>query len=200
MRVSAVRKTFSGTGRTRRVGAREPNGRLQRQPRAEQAADILSFVARQPNRPAAGDIRLGLPLDTETPVLRLIYSGKVSHPDIARAELREAAERLSRDYGSYQAAIGSRRPLAVLMGSGGISADRDEQAEIDRHRRAVATWTAISRALRDAGVIAEEAARLGILDQAPDFDERLFAPRIVIGLSLALVALVGHYGLAGKSS
>jgi len=106
----AFGKTFSGVGRPRKAGPRDPNGRLVRPSTAETRAEIISIALRQPHRRGDRDQRRSILIG------RLILDGAVRHGTLTNAQLFDAAERYAADYARFKRAVASRRPLAVADG------------------------------------------------------------------------------------
>lgn len=184
MGIIAARKTFSGVGRTRRPGVREPNGRLQRAPTAETAAEVVSIVLAQPHRRGDPDQR------RRWAVGRLILDGRVRHRDHGPDLLERAAEIFAADYARYRATMDSRRPLAATSGGAGREMTTEEAEAVK------ARWAKVRRAVRDCGERVLSACDLAVLDDPQD--ERILAPWIILSLPAGLGALVEHYGLAPR--
>lgn len=187
----AVRKTFSGPGRPRKEGPRQPNGQLRRPPPNQQSADIIALVLDQPHRRGSRDQR------RSTLIGRLVLDGIVRHDRIHRDQLIEAADRFAADYARFQRAVASRRPLAVTGGK--VLVPDDPERDEREYRAAGEAWASVRRALRDAGERAEKAAHAAILDAAPEAEARSMAPWVVLSLPAALAALALYYGLSGRS-
>jgi hypothetical protein len=174
-----TRRTFSGGGKPRKAGPREPNGRLRPAPRAEREADIVAVVLAQPHRRGSGDDR------RRWAIGRLILDGKVRAPGIASADLERAAEMYALAYADLRWVIDSRRPWATGGGRDRPEPTPDQDTAIRAH------WSAIERVLRDAGRVARDAVEKAVLDDPSESWEAPFW--ITYGCGLALAALAKHF-------
>jgi len=175
------RRTFSGAGRPRSPGPREPSGRLQRPSKEETEAEIKALVLAQPHR--QGDTRQG----RRWAIGRLILDGKVSVRDVSPEALERAAESYAYAYSQLRWIMDSKRPW--LKPSGPLP----PEPTLEDRERVEKAWGDVNSALRGAGVPAHRAAEYVILDDPSD--ERVLASWIILSLPDALLALVRHYGL-----
>jgi len=187
----SVRKTVSGAGRPRKVGPRQPNGRLVQPTRTETEAEVVSLAARQPHRQGSRDQRLA------TLIGRLVAGNPVASPPIEPAvtvakltadDLYQISEKLVRDYRRYQAALASRRPLAVTGGA----VQRPDPDPVSE-QKAIDHWAFLMRCLRCHGERVEKAAMFAIIDAPPDMPAEALAPWIKLSLPLAFQALNEAY-------
>lgn len=162
---------------------REKSGRGQRESQARQEARMRAAVLAQPHR--RGDTRQG----RRWPIGRLILDGVVKAKGVEPGALERAAERYAELYGHLRWTMDSRRPFQA-----GGRAERppptpEERARIERD------WGDAQRVLRDCpqGHIVVRAMAYGILDAAPDFDERSFSFVVPYGCGLGLAGLVRHW-------
>lgn len=182
------RRTVSGGGRPRKAGPREPNGDLQRPSREETTAEIISIAIAQPHRRGSADPR------RRWAIGRLLLDGKVIVPEIGAAKLEQAANRYAADYHRLKRALLSKRPLAVTGGKK-LSPEDPERDERE-YAEALAAWSDVTRALKDADERVRKALDFAVLDAAPDADERCFPFWVVHSLAAGLAIIAGHYGVA----
>jgi len=122
-----------------------------------------------------------------TTVGRLLEDDRHHTSGVSRKALYEAANRLASIYASWQAAMASRRPMAVT--SGGSNAPEDEE----RSMRAIEQFTKANTILQRAG----HATRQATLDLCCEHHEETWTPpfhmayHAVEGLKL----LAEHFGL-----
>lgn len=183
---STARKTISPV-RTRRPGPREPNGQLRRIPLKQATAEIIAIARHQPHRKGSTDPRLSALIG------RLVVAEAPAKPVVqvegfTQQDLYDLAQKFLAFYGRYQAALASRRPLAVT-GGGALRPDPDPVAE----QRAIDAWASVSRALRDAGERVEKAAHAAIIDAAPEADQRTMAAWVTLSLPEAFRVLDAHF-------
>lgn len=180
--IAPSRTTFSGQGRPRNAGPRGPTGHLVRKIKKETEAQIVSIARAQPHRRGSDDNR------RRWPVGRLVLDGKVKHQRFGPGKLERAAELYAADYARLRWILDSRRPLAHSEGQGREPTPEDAVAV----RKA---WSNATRVLRDCGERVVKAMDYVVLDAAPEADERVFAPWIILSLPAGLSALAEHYGL-----
>lgn len=188
MTLVAVKKTFSGRGgRPRSPGLREPSGRLQRlhdnESRARKREVVTAVVLAQPHRKGSSDRR------RVWPISRLILDGKVAHSRYEPSVLERAAELYSKDYAQLRWTIDSRRPYWTGSGGGGEPATEEDKYAAET------AWSDVRRALMECGERVLKAMDAVVLDAHPDFDERTYAPWIILSLPQGLATLAEHYGL-----
>lgn len=186
-----LRKTVSGAGRPRKAGPRHPCGKLIQPKPVEKEAEVIAFVLQQPHRRDAP-----VPHDPHLVTLigRLIEGGELLS-SLPKNILHDASKRFAADYGRYQRALLSRRPLAVTGGR--VLRAEDAEADEREYRSACEAFAAAGRALRAAGDRVEKAADAAILHAAPEALSSTLAPWIKLSLPAGLAALVEHYRLGG---
>lgn len=177
------RKSFSGSGRKRKAGPREPSGRVQRISTSERQADVIAVVLAQPHRLGSGD---GW---RETPLGRLLLDKRVHHSSASADELWRASCEYAQAFSNVRRVWDSRRPWAVSEGR--IPADLSEEQRIKYER----DWGDIQRALRDAGVMAQKAVEYLLQDAPPHDEERTYAFWLTHGAGVGLAALARHFGI-----
>lgn len=184
MSASSARRTISGANRARKSGPRHPCGKLVQRSTQEREADIIALVLKQPHRNGSLDQK------TATLIGRLVSVKPVavSVEGFTPRQLYDLAERFLRDYQRFQAALASRHPLAVT-GGGALPPEPDPVAE----QRAVDQWAFVCRCLRVHGERIERAMIAAVVDAAPDMDQRILAPWIVLSLPLGFRALAEAY-------
>jgi len=187
----SARKTVSGAGRPRKSGPRQPNGRLVQPTKTQTEAEVVELALWQPHRQGNRDQRL------QSLIGRLVLGNALAIPPIPAAvvvdgltadQLYDLAEKFQRDYQRCQAALASRRPLAVT--GGGVQRPDPDPV---REQKAIETWAGVSRALRVHGDRVEKAMQFLIIDAAPDYDQRVVAPWIILSAPLGFRALAEWY-------
>jgi hypothetical protein len=193
---SAVKNAHisSRAGRKRKIGLRHPSDQLVQPTPKQQAAEVLSFVAAQRARHGEEIKALGTPRARGTLVGRLLESGQARHSRYSPETLYRAAERYLGQYEAFQAAVASKRPLAVRGGGPATIAVVDPVAEEKRHTAAVNAWTDTCRSLRAVGEPTEKAVDTVVLHAEPDRDVRSLSFYVIHNLPLGLGALCAHYG------
>lgn len=183
------RKTFSGAGRPRKAGARQPNGQPKRS-RTKERENATAVVLAQPHRASA---KSGTEHDQRRvwKIGRLVLDGKVVSHRFGADELIFAAEKYAAAYADTQRVMASRVPYAVR--AGGTGEDITPEQAFDIRQR----MSKINRALADAGERIVKAAEEAILND-PAGDERVMAPWIILSLPVALEVLADHFGLPVK--
>jgi hypothetical protein len=175
---------FSGNEARRKqrlTPRREPSGKLQREPQEERTAEIVAIVLAQPHRRGSDDDR------RHTPLGRLILDGKVKAAGVTPDELWRASLEYGQAFANMRRVWDSRRPWAVSEGR--IPPDLSEKQRADYER----AWGDCSRALRDAGVMAQKAVEFLLQDAGPDDEERCYGFHITHGAGLGLLALARHF-------
>jgi hypothetical protein len=175
------RKSFSGAGRKRKAGPREPNGRVQRPTATERESNIKGVVLGQPHRQGSDDIW------RETPIGRLLLSGKVAHSSATSAELWRASQEYLAAFGNIRRVWDSRRPYAVAVGTVPPDLSEDQKARYQRE------WGDIERVLRDAGVMSKKAVEYILQDAPPDDEERAYSHWVTYGAGIGLAAIAKHF-------
>jgi hypothetical protein len=179
-------KTFSGNEARRKqrlTPRREPSGKLQREPQEERTAEIVAIVLAQPHRRGSGDDR------RSTPIGRLILDKRIAQAGLTVEELFRAAEQYMEARARERRAIDAQRAWAC-------NPDARTPADIspekcDEWRR---EWGNVSRALRDAGPMAEDAIYAVLKeDLHPDFEERAFSFWVKYGAGVGLLALARYF-------
>lgn len=162
-RIAAAQRTK--TGQISRAGKQDPRAVVLAQPhRAGRVSEWRGTV-------------VGRFLEDDRTLLR----------DISRKTLHEAADRLCKAHVAYQAAMASRRPLAV---TGGASQGPEDE---DRTRRAIDAYERAQTALTQAGEPIRQATLTIICDYR---DENYVMPfHVAFHLVEGLKALADHYGL-----
>jgi hypothetical protein len=185
---SAARR-FSGSDRRRKSGPRHACGKLIQRSPQEREADIRSVVLQQSHRFGSADV------ERATLIGRLVTRDpETKAPPAVQVDghtprqLYDLAEKLIRDHGRYQAALASRRPLAVT-GGGVQRPDPDPVAE----QKAIDRWAFICCCLRVHGERVEKAMLYAVLDAPPDRDQRTVSPAIILSLPLGFRALAEAY-------
>lgn len=165
-------------GRKRKVAAtRTKSGQISRAGKADPRAVVLA----QPHRAGRVSEWRG------TVVGRFLEDDRTHLMGASRKVLHDAADRLLKAHVAYQAAIASRRPLAV---TGGVSQGPED---IERTLRAEAAYTAVSSALAREGEPIRQATLTIICDYR---DESYVMPfHVAYHLTAGLKALAEHYGL-----
>jgi len=122
-----------------------------------------------------------------TTVGRLLEDDRTHTTGLSRDALHRAAVRLSEMHAAWQAAIASRRPMAVT--SGGTGAPEDE----DRTIRAIEAYTKVNTVLQQAGQPIRQATLVLCTEHHPEDWQPPFhlAYQAVEGLKL----LAEHFGL-----
>lgn len=122
-----------------------------------------------------------------TTVGRLLEDDRYHTSGASRDALHRAAVRLSEIHSGYQAALASRRPMAVT--SGGSNAPEDE----DRARNAIVQFERVNTVLQRAG----QPVRQAVLVLCTEHHEESWQPPFYLAhLAIeGLKALAEHFGL-----
>jgi hypothetical protein len=193
--VRVRKKTFSG--RPRKSGPREPNGKPQRRPKQEIEADVIAIALAQPHRRGDRDQR------RSTFIGRALLDGLIRCGDLEPSTLVLACDHYQRDYDRWRGAVESRRPLAVTGGRPQRPEPKtpeEWEKAAEEYRSAAAAWAAVNRSLRDCGVRTEQAMAEAILFAPPDASHETglapwLAPWIILELRAGVAQLVKHYRL-----
>ena len=182
-------RRFSGSDRRRKSGPRHACGKLIQRSPQEREADIRSVVIQQPHRFGSADV------ERATLIGRLVTPDPVTNAPpavqvdgVTSRQLYGLAERFLKNYGRYQAALASRRPLAVT-GGGVQRPDPDPVAE----QKAIDRWAFVCRALRVHGDRVEKAMIYAVIDAPPDVKQETLAAWIALSLPLGFRALAEAY-------
>ena len=126
-----------------------------------------------------------------TTVGRLLEDDTTHTKGLSRDALHRAAVRLSEMHAAWQAAIASRRPMAVT--SGGSNAHEDEERTV----RAIEQYTRVNTVLTQQG----PAIRQATLMLVTEHHEETWQPPFWLAYNsvLGLVALAEHFGLVVKT-
>jgi hypothetical protein len=122
-----------------------------------------------------------------TTIGRLLEDDTTHTKGLSRDALHRAAVRLSEMHAAWQAAIASRRPMAVT--NGGSNAPEDEE----RTARAIEAYTRVNTVLTQQG----PAIRQATLTLVTEHHEENWSPPFWLAAFAVqgLTALAGHFGL-----
>jgi len=122
-----------------------------------------------------------------TVVGRFLEEDRTLTVGFSRKVLFDAANRFAKHYAAWQAALASRRPLAITTGS--AMGQEDEE----RARKAVETYERANTALQRQGHAVRQATHAIICDYR---DESYVMPfHVAYSLTQGLKVLAEHYGL-----
>ena len=171
---------MSKAGRKRKPGVkRTPSGQPSRA-----GKDPRATVLAQPHRAGRLSEWRG------TTVGRLLEDDRYHTSGASRDALHRAAVRLSEIHASYQAALASRRPMAVT--SGGSGAPEDEE----RSRNAIVQFERVNTVLQRAGQPTRQAVLVLVTEH---HEENWNPPFYLAHLAVeGLKILAEHFGLEWK--
>lgn len=165
-------------GRKRKASSvRTPSGQISR---AKQQDPRMTVLA-QPHRAGRLSEWRG------TTVGRFLEDDRLHTRHLSKKTLLDAANRFAKHYAGWQAAVASRRPMAVTAGRSAGPEDTD------RTLKAVEAYEKANRALQHCGHAVRQATHAIICDHR---DESYVMPfHIAYHLTEGLKALCEHYGL-----
>lgn len=165
-------------GRKRKPSApRTKSGQISRSGQKDPRAIVLA----QPHRAGRLSEWRG------TVVGRFLEDDRVHTTGLSRKVLFDAANRFAKHYAAWQAAMASRRPLAVSTGA--TPGPEDEQ----RARKAIETYERANTVLQQRGHAVRQATHAIICDYRGE--EYVMPFHVAYSLTLGLMALCEHYGL-----
>lgn len=122
-----------------------------------------------------------------TVVGRFLEDDRTLTVGLSRKVLFDAANRFAKHYAAWQAAMASRRPLAVTTGA------TPGQEDEERTRKAVETYERANTVLQQQGHAVRQATHAIICDYR---DESYVMPfHVAYSLTQGLMVLAEHYGL-----